>query len=155
MKEGILARILALKTASLSELQKEYEAIFDGKKAPSNNKTYLWQKIAYRMQELGYGSLPEEARDKAKELAQEYDPINNKALRPNGINNGTDKRCISRDRRLPMPGTLITKNYKGVEIRVKILEKGFEYNGKTYKTLTAIAKEITGSHWNGYLFFNL
>ena len=155
MKEDILARILALKTASLPELQKEYEAVFDGKKAPSNNKTYLWQKIAYKIQELEYGGLPEEARAKAKDLAKEYDPINNKVLRPNGINNGADKTCISRDRRLPMPGTVITKEYKGANILVKILEKGFEYNGKVYKTLTAIAKEVTGSHWNGYLFFNM
>jgi len=155
MKEDILARILALKTAPLPELQKEYAAVFNGKKATSNNKAYLWQRIAYRIQELEYGGLPEEARDKAEELAKEYDPINNKALRQNGINNSMDKRCNSRDTRLPIPGTIITKNYKGTEIRVKILEKGFEYNGKVYKTLTAIAKEVTGSHWNGYLFFNM
>ena len=55
MKEDILARILALKTASLPELQKEYEVLFNGKKAPSNNKTHLWQRIAYRIQELEYG----------------------------------------------------------------------------------------------------
>ncbi len=155
MKETILEQILALKEMPVPELQARYSELFDGKKAPSSNKTYLWQRITYRIQELEYGSLPEEARTKAKELAQEYDPINNKALRPNGINNGTDKTCISRDRRLPMPGTVITKEYKGVNILVKILEKGFEYNGKVYKTLTAIAKEITGSHWNGYLFFNM
>ena len=155
MKEDILARILALKTASLPELQKEYEAVFDGKKTPSNNKTYLWQRIAYRIQELEYGGLPEEAQTKAKELAKEYDPINNKALRPNNTNIGANKHCISRYIRLPMPGTLITKNYKGTDIRVKIREQDFEYNGKIYRTLTAIAKEVTGSHWNGFLFFNL
>ena len=152
MKEDILARILAFKTASLPELQKEYGALYGDKKAPSNNKTYLWQRIAYRIQELEYGGLPKEAQNKAKELAQEYDPINNKALRPD---NGAVKHCVSRDRRLPLPGTIITKNYKGADIRVKILEKGFEYNGKVYKSLTAIAKEVTGSHWNGYLFFNM
>ena len=152
MKEDILARILALKTASLTELQKEYSALYGDKKAPSSNKTCLWQRIAYRIQELAYGSLPEEARNKAKELAQEYDPINNKALRPD---NGAEKRCVSRDRRLPLPGTIITKNYKGTDIRVKILEKGFEYNGKVYRSLTSIAKEVTGSHWNGYLFLNM
>jgi len=151
MKENILARILTLKTASLPELQKEYEALFDGKKTPSNNKTYLWQKIAYRIQELEYGSLPEEARAKAKELAQKYDPINNKVLRSDDLK----RPNASRDKRLPIPGTIITKNYKGTEIRVKILDKGFEYNGKVYRTLTAIAKEITGSHWNGYLFFSI
>jgi len=155
MDSAILEKILALKDEPLAELQAKYAELFDGKKAASNNKTYLWQRIAYRIQELEYGNLPEEAQAKAKELAQEYDPINNKALRQNGNDNGADKTCISRDRRLPMPGTLITKNYKGIEIRVKILEKGFEYNGKVYRTLTAIVKEVTGSHWNGYLFFNM
>lgn len=151
MENSTLAKILALKTASLQKLQKEYEALFDSKKAPSNNKTYLWQKIAYRIQELEYGGLSEDAQNKAKELVQEYDPINNKTLRLNG----TNKCSVSRDRRLPIPGTVITKEYKGINIQVKILDKGFEYNGKVYKSLTAIAKEVTGSHWNGYLFFNI
>lgn len=151
MKEDVLARILALKTASLPELQKEYSALYDCKKAPSNNKTYLWQRIAYHIQELQYGGLPEEVKNKAKELVQEYDPINNKILRMNGSN----KCNVSRDKRLPIPGTVISKEYKGAVIQVKILDKGFEYNGKVYKSLTAIAKEVTGSHWNGFLFFNL
>lgn len=151
MKEDILARILALKAAALPELQKEYGVVFDGKKTPSNNKTYLWQRIAYRIQELEYGALPEEAHAKVKELAQEYDPINNKALRPDVA----IKRYISRDKRLPIPGTVITKNYKGAEIRVKILDNGFEYNGKVYRSLTAIAKEVTGAHWSGFTFFNM
>ncbi len=149
-KESILSKILALKVA-LPELQKEYEAVFDGKKAPSNNKTYLWQRIAYRIQELAYGSLSEEARNKASELAREYDPINNKILRPNNV---APRCCASRDKRLSIPGTVITKNYKGAEIRVKILDKGFEYKGKVYRSLTAIAKEVTGAHWSGFLFFN-
>ena len=152
MEDSIRARILALKTASLSELQKEYSALYGDKKALSNNKTYLWQRIAYRIQEIEYGGLPEEAKNKTRELAQEYDPINNKALRPD---NGAAKHYVSRDRRLPLPGTIITKNYKGTDIRVKILEKGFEYNDKVYKSLTAIAKEVTRSHWNGYLFLNM
>jgi hypothetical protein len=151
MKELMLEQILALKEASISELQKKYSEVFAGKPAPSNNRTYLWQKIAYRIQELEYGSLPEEARDKVKELAQEYDPINNKALRPDI----TNRRRLLRDQRLPIPGTVITKEYKGIVIEVKVLDKGFEYNNKTYRSLTAIAKEVTGCHWNGYLFFNI
>ncbi len=151
MKEYILSRILALKTPSLPELQKEYSALYDRKKAHSSNKTYLWQKITYRIQELEYGGLPEETRNKVKELAKEYDPINNKALRPNAAKIPS----LSRDQRLPIPGTVIIKEYKGITVEVKVLEKSFEYNGKVYKSLTSIAKEITGCHWNGYLFFNL
>jgi hypothetical protein len=142
-------QIMALKNASLSELKKRYLELFDGRKSPSNNKTFLWQKIAYRIQELEYGGLPEEARSKAKGLVKEYDPINNKVLRP------IASKSLSRDQRLPIPGTIITKEYKGINIEVKVLDKGVEYNVKIYKSLTAIAKEVTGCHWNGYLFFNL
>lgn len=142
MNEPILSQIMALKNAPISELKQKYSELFAGKKAPSNNRTYLWQKIAYRIQELAYGSLPEEAQNKVKELAKEYDPINNKTLRPDI----TKRRHLSRDQRLPMPGTVITKEYKGITVEVKVLEKGFEYNGKAYKSLTAIAKEVTGCH---------
>lgn len=156
----ILAQILALKEMPISELKAKYEELFKGKKAPSNNRIYLWQRIAYRIQELAYGGLSQEAQDKAKELINNYDPINNKALRPiretnQNVEIHKEKPNISRDRRLPIPGTIITKEYKGINIQVKVLDKGFEYKNKVYKSLTAIAKEITGSHWNGYLFFNL
>ena len=60
-----------------------------------------------------------------------------------------------RDSRLPMPGAIITRRYKGHEIIVKVLEDGLEYQGRAYQSLTAIADEVTGSHWNGYLFFGL
>ena len=151
MTDNILAEILALKDMTVLELQTKYLELFDGRKATSNNKTYLWQRIAYRIQELAYGSLPETVYNKVKELVNEFDPINNKTLRPDIAN----KQLITRDRRLPIPGTIITKNYKGNEIRVKVLEKGFEYNGKSYKTIGAVASAVTGAHWNGYMFFNL
>ncbi|MCX5679277.1 MAG: DUF2924 domain-containing protein [Candidatus Omnitrophica bacterium] len=151
MNEPILSQIIALKNAPISELKQKYSELFAGKKTSSDNRTYLWQRISYRIQELEYGELPQEARDKVKELAQEYDPINNKALRPNAAK----KQCLSRDQRLPIPGTIITKEYKGITIEIKVLEKGFEYKSKVYKSLTAIAKEITGCHWNGYLFFKM
>ena len=60
-----------------------------------------------------------------------------------------------RDSRLPMPGSVITKDYKGKRITVQVLEDGFEYDGCVYKSLSAVAKAVTGSHWNGLLFFHL
>ncbi|MCK5180657.1 MAG: DUF2924 domain-containing protein [Candidatus Omnitrophica bacterium] len=65
------------------------------------------------------------------------------------------KKHQTRDQRLPIPGTIITKKYKNQLIEVKVLEKGFEYKGKHYKTLTSVSEEVTGSHWSGYEFFNL
>ena len=144
--------IIALKNASAEELLKRYNELY-GENATGTHKTYLWRKIAYKLQEQEHGSLSAKAKERLKALIEEYDPINNKALRP-------DKPMVSqgasvKDKRLPIPGTMITKEYKGAKYQVKMLEKGFEYNGKIYKTLSAIAKEITGAHWNGYLFFNL
>lgn len=146
-----MSEIMALKNASVKELRKKYKELY-GEDAASIHKLYLWRKIAYKLQELEYGGLSAKAEDQLNTLIEVYDPINNKVLRP-------DKPVVSRpvtvkDKRLPIPGTVITEEYKKTKHNVKVLEKGFEYNGKIYKTLSAIAKEITGAHWNGYLFFN-
>jgi len=156
MAETNLSQIMALRENSLSELKAKYEELFPGQNTPSNNKVFLWRKIAYRLQELEYGGISAETQSKIQQLIQQYDPINNKALRPDNIpENQPKKSGISRDKRLPIPGTVITKEYKGISLQVKVLKLGFEYNSKVYKTLTAIAKKVTGAHWNGYLFFNL
>ena len=154
MGENTVSEIMALKEMTLGELEKKYEVVFDGKKAPSNNKVYLWRKIAYRLQELEFGGLSEEAQKKLDELIQKYDPANNVLLRPESEQSAVLKKSsLMPDRRLPIPGSIITKNYKGNKLEVKVLENSFEYNGKIYKTISAVASEITGQHWNGYLFF--
>jgi len=148
-------KIEALKDKNIAELQAEYEALFDGQKAPSDNKVHLIRKIAYRMQELEYGGLSEETKAKISELITKYDPINNKTLRPQVVSGGKNVVAIPflRDKRLPIPGTVIQKRYKDQEYQVKVLEKGFEYKDKFYKSLSAVAHEITGAHWNGFSFF--
>ncbi len=149
------AKIAALKGKNIAELQVEYEVLFGGQKAPSDNKVHLIRKIAYRIQELEYGGLSEETKAKIGELIAKYDPINNKALRPQVVSGGKNVVAIPflRDKRLPIPGTVIQKRYKGQEYHVKVLEKGFEYKDKHYRTLSAVAQEITGAHWNGFSFF--
>jgi len=156
MAETNLSQIMELKEKSLEELKTKYEKLFPDQKAPSNNKIFLWRKIAYRIQELEYGGISAETQSKIQHLIQQYDPINNKTLRPNAATENRPKKTnLSRDKRLPIPGTVITKEYKGISLQIKVLESGFEYNNKVYKSLTAIAKEVSGAHWNGYLFFNL
>ncbi|MBU0479117.1 DUF2924 domain-containing protein [bacterium] len=150
MRDNAMVQIMALKEAPLDALQKKYSELY-GKDALSNNRTYLWRRIAYRLQELEYGGLSKKAQKRLKELIELYDPINNRTLRSKSIK----KRPDFRDERLPIPGTVIVKNYKGQKLEVKVLEKGFEYSNKIYKTLTALAQEITGSHWSGYEFFNI
>ena len=155
MSESTVTKIMDLKSMSLGELQTKYEEVFEGSKAPSNNKVYLWRKIAYRIQERDCGELAEKAHGKIEEFIQKYDPINNKALRPDNLEAPESGKEPNHDKRLPIPGTIITKEYKDNKIQVKILESGFEYNNNKYKSLSAIAKEVTGAHWNGYLFFGL
>jgi hypothetical protein len=62
---------------------------------------------------------------------------------------------FSRDQRLPLPGTVLTRDYKGQTVQIRVLENGFEYDGEVYRSLSAVAKAITGTHTNGYLFFRL
>jgi len=156
MKEAIQAQIAALKSKTIPALQEEYERLFRGQKASSDNKVYLIRRIAYRMQELKSGGLSKKAQNRLNELIKLYDPVNNKSIRPRlSLETQTRKKSRGRDRRLPIPGSVIIKKYRGKKIQVKVLEHGFEYNGKIYKHLTAIAEKITGAHWNGYNFFNL
>ncbi|MBP7055712.1 MAG: DUF2924 domain-containing protein [Candidatus Omnitrophica bacterium] len=143
----VLSEILALKNAPLAELQAKYAELYGGKNAPNINRIELWKKIAYKLQEREYGALSAEADTARDSLINEYDPINQRALR--------SETARARDKRLPIPGTVITKTYKGKQLQVKVLEKGFEYNGRVYRSIGAVAKAITGIHWSGYLFFNL
>ncbi|MDD5135497.1 MAG: DUF2924 domain-containing protein [Phycisphaerae bacterium] len=155
MAETNLTQIMQLKEKSLGELQAKHQELFPGQKVPSDNKVHLIRKIAFRVQELEHGGLSEETKARIAELIEKYDPINNKALRPQVVSGGKNVVAIPslRDKRLPIPGTVIQKRYKGQEYLVKVLEKGFEYKDKFYKSLSAVAYEITGAHWNGYSFF--
>lgn len=151
MKETIVEQIMTLKNQSIEELKAKYEEIFKGEKPTSSNKPFLWRKIAYRLQEVEYGGLSINTQNRVNELIDHYDPVNNKMLRPQSAP-GKNK-TNGRDTRLPIPGAIIRKEYKGQVLEVKVLEKGFEYEGLSYKTLSAVAKKVTGDHWNGYLFF--
>lgn len=157
MDENIASQITAPKNASLSELQNKYKELFNTKEAPCDNKVFLLKRIAYKLQEAKYGGLSDTIKTKISGLMAKYDPVNNKALRPQVTSAGKEVRSLPfiRDKRLPIPGTVFTKKYKGQVIQVKVLEKGFEYNNIFYKSLSSLAYEVTRAHWNGYDFFGL
>jgi hypothetical protein len=151
-KESVISRIMAIKGLATKELIEKYAELFQGQISPTNNRIYLWKRIAFRIQELEYGGLSGDVQSKLQALIKEFDPINHVAK---STQVETPKKKDGRDRRLPIPGTILMKDYKGVKHEVKVLEKGFEFKNKSYKSLSAITKEITGAHWNGYLFFGL
>ena len=154
--ENLAAQIAGLKTQTLAQLQSQFEELF-GKKADSPNEVFLQRKIAYRLQERELGGLSRKAKAKITELIEKYDPVNNKTLRPKMTTGGREFKNLPsmRDKRLPIPGTTIRKKYKGKEIEVRVLEKGFEYDGKFYRSLSGITLVVTGSNWNGYDFFDV
>ena len=150
--ETTLYQIMELKNAPPEELFKLYKELC-GEDAIGTHKTYLWRKVAYKLQETKLGELSAKARNRLKALTEERDPINNKALRPDKPI--VNQQAAAKDKRLPIPGTVIIKEYKDTNYQVKVIEKGFERHGNIYKTLSTVTKEITKAHWNGYLFFNL
>lgn len=156
MEAPIEAKITAITKLNAAELQETYKDIFEEQGEFSHNRRYLIRRIAHRLQELEYGRISEKALRRVKELIEKYDPINNKTLRPDLEAANQNYSCRPyRDKRLPIPGSTIIRMYKGRKLQVKVLERGFEYEGKIYKSLSAVSKAITGITWNAFDFFKL
>lgn len=157
---NVTKEVRALKQMTITELRDKYMDVF-GETTRSRHKQFLIKRIAWRIQALEEGELSERARKKAEELANEADLRIRPPSNPDtNINMITDRTIIGQfhnnhDNRLPMPGTLLTRKYRGETIRVMVLGKGFEWQGQVYRSLTAVAKAITGSHWNGFDFLGL
>ena len=120
------------------------------------NKAWLVKRIVWRLQALAEGDLSERARRRAAELAQDADlrlspPRQKRSAPPSAQKNGRASALVNGH--LPLPGTILTRWYKGQSLKVQVLRRGFEYEGQTYKSLSAVAKAITGSHTSGHLFF--
>jgi hypothetical protein len=139
----------------VSELRAKYAQVF-GEETRVGNKAWLVKRIIWRLQALAEGDLSERARRRAAELAQDADlrlsPPRQKQSAPASVQkNGKARAPVNGY--LPLPGTILTRWYKGQTLKVQVLRQGFEYQGQVYKSLSAIAKAITGSHTSGHLFF--
>ena len=150
-----------LADATPSELQSLYRQIF-GCAVPAGSSELARRKIAWQVQAEREGGLPESARQHALAIAREagvrvrartnLDRRNRGLPLQNAVTRGIES---DHDSRLPMPGSVIVKQYKGRTTLVKVLDSGFEYGGERFASLSAIAKKITGTKWNGLLFFGL
>jgi hypothetical protein len=152
-------QLAALQRQTVAALRQRYAELF-GEPTRAGNRAWLIKRIAWRLQALAEGDLSQRARQRASELACDADlrlgPP--RALRLTlGEANAWTKRRSSRahDPRLPPPGTLLRRRYKGMVLQVQVQEDGFVFDGQRYPSLSAVAKAITGSHCNGFLFFNL
>jgi len=145
--------VAAMQRMTVGQVRSKYAEVF-GEATNGRHKQWLVRRIAWRVQALAEGDLSERARQRAAELANDADL----RMLPPRITKpapATARASMASDDRLPMPGTVITRPYKGQTLQVRVLPEGFEFEGQTYKSLSAVAKAITGSHCNGYHFFRL
>lgn len=162
MSVNILVRIRELGTMRVPELKRRYAETF-GEETRSNNRDYLVKRIAWRIQANSEGDLSERARRRAEELAADADlrrrAPSARAAAPASAADGPGVLIapikLPRDAAGPMPGSVIIKMHRGRRIAVRVLERGFEHEGKVYRSLSAIANEVTGSHRSGTVFFGL
>jgi hypothetical protein len=150
-------QIAALQRLTVKELRGKYAEAF-GEATNANNRDWLIKRIAWRLQALAEGGLSERAKRRAEELANDADL---RVLPPRPSKSAAADEPHPRvlrfktDDRLPAPGTIITRRYKGDTLQVKVLKDGFEFEGQEYPSLSAVAHAATGSHCNGYLFFKM
>jgi hypothetical protein len=159
MQANLAKELAALTRLTVGQLRLRYADVF-GEPTRTSNKTWLVKRIAWRLQVLAEGALSERACQRAEELAQDADlrltpPRLAMTAQPTAPENTTPALRLRADTRLPPPGTLLTRVYKGQTLHVKVLAQGFEYSGQIYPSLSAVAKAVTGSHCNGYLFFRI
>jgi hypothetical protein len=137
--------IAELRAMRVPELVERYAAVF-GKPPRCKQPTWLWRRIAWKLQEQRFGGLSVAAKARLEELIAEIE-----------LPRGTGRVVCETVKRVgsTTPGTTVSRFWKGRQIRATAVEGGWEHEGTFYKSLSAVAKTITGSHWNGKLFFGL
>lgn len=138
-KIPVLTQLAALKNMNTEQLKNKWREICEGEPPPFN-RAYLESRIAYRIQELASGGLNKHTLRRINELREDF-------------LSDTPRQRI--DPNKPPLGSILVREFKGAEYRVRVTRDGFEFEGKPYKSLSVIARQITGTRWNGPLFFGL
>ena len=156
MEMNIVNEVALLQRLSIAQLRQRFAELF-GEATAASNRTWLVKRIVWRMQALAEGDLSQRARRRAQELVRDADlrlnpprPKTGTPAQPQALVAPTPSAA---DPRLPPPGTILTRPYKGQLVQVQVLTDGFAYAGNVYPSLSAVAKAITGTHTNGYHFF--
>ncbi|MFT4961508.1 MAG: hypothetical protein ACI92Z_002599 [Paracoccaceae bacterium] len=139
--DPIPARLAALKTTPTPELKNQWRELFESE-PPAFNRRYLESRLAYRIQELAYGGLKPETVKRLEALGEQLDGGN------------ITLRRIRADLK-PVAGTRLVREWQGIEQTVTVLADGYEWQGRPYRSLSAVARAITGTRWNGWVFFGL
>ncbi len=138
---SVVTQLAALKRMTVVDLKAKWESLF-GTPAPNNSRSYLELRLSYRVQELTLGGLSRETRRTLDLLADE-------------IEGQAKHRSIIADPRNPIVGTRLVREWDGVKHTVTVMKDGFDWQERRFKSLSAVARAITGTQWNGYRFFGL
>ena len=141
MADKVLARLVALKTTPTPELRRQWRDVFESE-PPRYNRRFLESRIGYRLQELAYGGLRPDTVKRLEALGEQLDGGDIAVRRKRG-----SKR--------PITGTRLVREWQGIEHVVTVMADGYEWQGRSYKSLSAAARAITGTRWNGLVFFGL
>ena len=141
MSDMVLAQLAALKTTSTADLKVLWRKLNDTEPPPYNRR-FLESRLSYRVQELAYGGLKPATVKKLEALGEQID----------GRRSG--KRKPRMDAK-PIAGTRLVREWQGTVQTVTVTADGFEWQGRPYQSLSAVARAITGTRWNGWTFFGL
>ncbi len=146
--ERTTAMIDELQGLSREELIKRWKKLFKTNSPQYAKKDFLIKHIAWEMQAKKQGGYSAQTKKKIDKLAESF------AKGKDGTDDNI--KCLKENNTLEIKaGTKLIREYKGEKHEVVALDKGFKYKDKTYKSLSAIANEITGTRWNGKVFFGL
>ena len=149
MSETMAKEIMALRELEVPELVTRYEEVFD--KSPRiKRREWLWRRIGWKIQENRFGGLSVVAKRRLEELISEIDLPLEESQRT--VSLGFRK---SRKPGEPAIGTTLLREWHGQQIQVQVVDQGYEFERVVFRSLSAVAKAVTGSHWNGRLFFGL
>ncbi len=159
MDTAVLMEIENLRRASLAGLREKFRDVFQ-EETRCRHREHLFRRIAWRLQALAEGDLSERARGRANEIARDAGlrtvaPRDFFTVGGEQVQTTRGNGNRGRDSRLPPPGTLLSRKWKGRTILVEVLAKGFRHENRHYGSLSAIAVAVTGTRWNGLAFFGL
>jgi hypothetical protein len=157
VSDSIINEIQALQRMTVGQLRVEWQRLY-GEPTRSRNRTYLWRRLAWRVQELQLGGLRDETRERIVALAPAtlLRPLMPPGFLPaQGGSSAPPGLVTRRDPRLPAPGSTIVREYRGQTLRLQVLDDGFELDGVHYDSLSEAARVVTGQRWNGPLFWGL
>jgi hypothetical protein len=145
-RKSIATEIEALRTLPYHELVAKYTSLW-GHEPKIKSRSYVFRRTAWKLQEQRFGGLSQNAKARLEELIAEIKlPLHGEKR--------TETRPLWRRDGIK-PGATLVRQYKGEEIRVHVRPDGFEWDGVLYRSLSAVALAVTGSRWNGRLFFGL